>query len=86
MFFFDLWSAEGDDEDQDTCAAEQNDGKMEVVDATEDKGARGWEDAAARAIDKLGYHATETHGQTSDQTPEGTLQSKITTSSKYAHL
>lgn len=63
-----------DQQHQRCCAEEEDNGKVEVMDPTHQVRAAGGENTAASTKPELGQHPTQTHPQTTNQAPEGTLQ------------
>lgn len=67
---------EGDSKDNEAGGDEQDDGEVEVVDATDDGGTVAGLGAAARPIGELCDHSGEADAQADDEAPECSLQRK----------
>lgn len=68
--------AEGDEEDDDDRNGKQDDGKVQVVHTTDDRGALARLHAAPGSISKLGDHTGHPNQKSYDQSPEGSLGKK----------
>ena len=64
---------EGDDQDGDDADDEEDDGKVQIVDPTDDLGAVAGLHAAPSSIGKLSDHTGDSNQEAQDQPPEGSL-------------
>lgn len=62
MFLRDRWSAKGDAHHQDSCGKEEDDGKVEVMDAADQARAGAGEEAVPGPINKFWDHPSHAHG------------------------
>lgn len=65
---------ERDGQDEDDGDHKEDDGEVEVVHLADDGRALAGEDAAARAVGKLGHHPRQADQQADHQAPEGPLR------------
>lgn len=74
MFILNGLCAETDQQRQHRCAGEQDDGKVQVVDATNQERTPWGENTAARTKPELWQQPTQAHRQTTNQAPESPLR------------
>ena len=68
--------AEGDGHDDDDRDGKEDDGEVQVVHTTDDRGAAAGLHAAPGAVNKLGDHTRHPNQKSYDQSPKGSLWKK----------
>lgn len=76
VLVFDGLGEEGDDHDDDDRNGEEDDGEVQVVHATDNRGTVAGLHAAPGAISKLGDHTGHPDQKSYDQPPKGALWKK----------